>query len=167
MGFMQWVLEIGLSGLLIATLVHAVRLGRALALLRRDRGPLEELMQAFAVSTREAQAGVDQLRQTADGAGRRIAQQIEVAGALRDDLAYMTDRAERLADRLDLAVRGSRPYDTARSSEPPARPVAPIQPGFVAMPGGRETAGQQDAGSPVKVRSQAERDLMQALRLNK
>jgi len=164
---MQWVLEIGLIGLLIATLVHAVRLGRALALLRRDRGPLEELVQAFAASTREAQAGVDQLRQTADGAGRRIAQQIEVANTLRDDLAYMTDRAERLADRLDLAVRGSRPYEAARFAEPPARPVPQIQSGFVALPGGREAAEIQDATGPVKVRSQAERDLMQALRLKK
>jgi len=164
---MQWLLEIGLMGLLIATLVHAVRLGRALALLRRDRGPLEELMNAFAVSTREAQAGVDQLRQTADGAGRRIAQQIEVANALRDDLAYMTDRAERLADRLDLAVRGSRPFETFRSSEPPARPTPQIQPGFVAMQGGRDTNELHDVNAPVKVRSQAERDLMQALRLNK
>ena len=164
---MQWVLEIGLMGLLVATLVHAVRLRQALAILKHDRGPLEELMRAFAVSTREAQTGVDQLRQTADGAGRRIAQQIETANALRDDLAYMTDRAERPADRLDLAVRGSRPYDLPRPVESSGRPTPQIQAGFTAITGGRDAGELQEAGGPIKVRSQAERDLMQALRLNK
>ena len=35
------------------------------------------------------------------------------------------------------------------------------------MPGGRDTNELHDVNAPVKVRSQAERDLMQALRLNK
>jgi len=163
---MQWMLEIGLMGLLIATLFHAVRLGRALAMLKRDRGPLEELVQTFTASTREAQAGIDHLRQSADGAGRRIAQQIETANALRDDLAYMTDRAERLADRLDLAVRGSRPFEPSLR-EVASRGVPQIQAGFVAMPAAREANDYHELSAPTKVRSQAERDLMQALRLNK
>jgi hypothetical protein len=146
---MQWVIEIGLMGLLIATLVHLVRLSRALALLKRDRGPLEDLMSAFAHNTREAQAGIEQLRQTADGAGKRITQQIETAQALRDDLIYMIERAERLADRLDGAVRNSRPLETNARPAPPPLPVREPEP------------------APQKVRSQAERDLLQALRLNK
>lgn len=159
---MQWVIEIGLIGLLIATLVHLLRLGRALAMLKRDRGPLEELVTGFAASTREAQAGIDHLRQTADGAGRRMAQQIDAANVLRDDLAYVIDRAERLADRLDLSVRSSRSFDTLSRAAPA------VQSGFVPIAGQRETADvhEQNSSAP-KVRSQAERDLLQALRLNK
>ena len=149
---MQWLLEIVLIGLLIATLFHAVRLGRALAALKGDRGPLEALVQSFAAGTRDAQAGIEHLRQIADGAGRRIAQQIEVANALRDDLAYVTERAGRLADRLDLLVRDNR----ALESRPVEAPVR-LQAGFMPLPGNTEAA-------PVKMRSQAERDLLQALR---
>ena len=160
---MQWVLELGLMGLLIATLVHAVRLGRALAAIKRDREPLEALVASFAEGTREAQAGVDHLRQTADGAGRRITQQIELAGGLRDELSYVADRAERLADRLDQLVRDNRGFEV-RSPEAPARAVPPISPGFMARASEREAPGHQDG---PKVRSQAERDLLQALRLHK
>ncbi len=162
MGLMQWVIEIGLIGLLIVTLVHLLRLGRALAMLKRDRGPLEELVTGFAASTREAQAGIDHLRQAADGTGRRLAQQIEAANVLRDDLAYMIDRAERLADRLDLLVRNSRSFDTLQRAAPA------VQSGFVPVAGGHETTDHHEQHSSApKVRSQAERDLLQALRLNK
>jgi hypothetical protein len=161
---MQWLLEIALMGLLVATLVHAVRLRQALAVLKGDRAPLEQLVASFAAGTREAQAGIDHLRQAADGAGRRITQQIEVANALRDDLAYMTERAERLADRLDVLVRDNRAFET-RSSDAPARLVSPPTLAFAPPPSSAETADY--AAAPVKIRSQAERDLLQALRSNK
>ena len=163
---MQWVIEIGLMGLLIVTLVHLLRLGRALALLKRDREPLEDLVADFAASTREAQQGIEHLRQTADGAGRRIAQQIETATALRDDLAYMIERAERLADRLDGSVRHSRAFEPAARSA--AMAVSGYVPtGFVSS-SPRDNFDQNDQVAPSpKVRSQAERDLLQALRLNK
>ncbi len=38
MGTVDWVLEVLLIGLLALTLLHALRLERALAVLRRDRG---------------------------------------------------------------------------------------------------------------------------------
>ena len=166
---MHWVLEIGLMGLLVATLVHLLRLSRALAILKRDRGPLEELLAGFAASTREAHDGIDHLRETADHVGRRLAQQTEVGSALRDDLAYMVERAERLADRLDHLVRQSRPFEQSRSFEQVQRHAAPqIQPAYTPAPARAEPMESYEppASSP-KMRSQAERDLLQALRLNK
>ena len=44
----------------------------------------------------------------ADGVGRQIAKHIEQAQTLRDDLAYMIDRGDKLADRLDAVVRHGR-----------------------------------------------------------
>src|ERR1700689_530779 len=98
---MQWILEIVLMALLTATLFHAVRLERALGVLKRDRAVLEELVVGFNASTRQAEAGIDRLRAAADGAGRQIARQIETAAALKDDLTLLSQRGESLADRLD------------------------------------------------------------------
>jgi len=105
---MEWLLEITLIGLLAATLFHALRLERALGVLKRDRSALEELVATFNSSTRLAEQGIERLRTTADGAGRQISRQIETATGLKDDLLFLAERGERLADRLDGLVRAGR-----------------------------------------------------------
>ncbi|HST74325.1 MAG TPA: DUF6468 domain-containing protein [Acetobacteraceae bacterium] len=151
MAGMEWLLEIALVGLLAATLFHALRLERALGVLKRDRAVLEDLVTGFNASTRQAEAGIDRLRDAAEGAGRQIARQIEAASGLKDDLVFLTERGERLADRIDALVRSGRPL-----AAEPARPMA-------AQPVGLPSADTEPA--EARVRSQAERDLIKALRL--
>jgi hypothetical protein len=102
---MQWLLEIVLIGLLAATLFHALRLERALGVLKRDRSVLEGLVASFNASTRQAEAGVERLHVAAEGAGRTISRQAEMALALKDDLVFLMERGDGLADRLDALVR--------------------------------------------------------------
>ncbi|MBN9562564.1 MAG: hypothetical protein J0H14_17830 [Alphaproteobacteria bacterium] len=138
-------------GLLAATLFHALRLERALGVLKRDRAVLEDLVTGFNASTRQAEAGIDRLREAAEGAGRQVARQIEAASLLKDDLVFLTERGERLADRIDALVRSGRPL-----AAEPARPA-------VGEPARLPTI---DSEPPeARVRSQAERDLIKALRL--
>ncbi len=135
---MQWILEIVLIVLLAATLFHAMRLERALGVLKRDRAVLEELVAGFNASTRQAEAGIERLRAAADGAGRQLAHQVVAGAALKEDLAFLHERGERLADRLDEQVRSARPVlaDVAANDAP-------------------------------RQRSQAERDLLKALRVTR
>jgi len=142
---MEWTLEAVLALLLAATLFHALRLERALGVLKRDRAALEELVTAFNTSTRQAEAGIEQLRGAADGAGRQMARQIETVTRLKDDLVFLLERGERLADRLDSLVRAGRPLA--------AEALRPIH------------AADDDQADLPRVRSQAERDLLKALRM--
>ena len=144
----QILLEIALVGLLMAMLFHAARLERALGVVRRDRAELEALLQSFSDSTQHAESGITQLRTAADGVGRQIARQIDVARTLKDDLAALTERGESVADRMDNLVRSN------RAPEPVAR---------------RSTLAETthaESGFP-RVRSQAERDLLRALRVTR
>jgi chromosome segregation ATPase len=143
MAGMEWLLEMALALLVAATLFHAIRLERALGVLKRDRAALEELVAGFNASTRQAESGIDRLRTAADGAGRQMAKQIESAATLKDDLMFLTERGERLADRMEKLVRAARPL----AAEPP-----------------RTAVPEPDPEAP-RVRSQAERDLLKALRL--
>ncbi len=137
---MQWTLDLVLIVLLAATLFHALRLERALGVLKRDRSALEQLVAGFNASTQQAEHGIERLRDAADGAGRQIARQLDAASALRDDLTFLMERGETLANRLDGSVRWAR----AQMQEVPrAEPAS--------------------EGPPA--RSQAERDLMRALRI--
>ncbi len=156
---MEWMLELVLVAMLAVTLFHAVRLERALGVLKRDRSTLEALVSGFNDSTRQAEQGIERLRATADGAGRQSARQAVSALALKDDLAYLAERGERLADRLDSLVRAARPLaaDAPSMGSPPMTPSALAQPAM-ALAGGGEPGD-------TRLRSQAERDLLKALRM--
>jgi Domain of unknown function (DUF6468) len=140
---MEWALELVLIALLLATLFHAIRLERALITLRRDRASLEKLVTGFAASTQQAESGIQRLRAAADGAGRQLEAQLAKSMSLADDLAFLTERGDRLADWLEVLVREARPL--ARDHE--AR-----------LDGGAETR-------PPSGHSQIEQDILQALRM--
>jgi|SRR6201996_8107512 len=139
---MEWTLEIVLVVLLGATLVQAVRLERALGVLKRDRASLESLVVGFNTSTHQAESGIQRLRAAADGAGRQIETQLSKSISLKDDLAFLTERGDRLADRLDTLVRAARPLVQDRTDD-------------------KAAARTSSPGEPSKV----ERDIMAALRM--
>lgn len=145
MAGVEWLLEFALTGLLAATLFHALRLERALGVLKRDRAALESLVEGFNDSTREAEAGIERLRSAADTTGRDLAGQSSAAASLKDDLSFLIERAERVADRLDAALRAGRANDAA-AQRALVRPPAAAR------------AGQ-------RAESEAERELMRALRM--
>jgi hypothetical protein len=164
MGNAQLALEVALLLLLGATLFHAVRLERALGVLKRDRAVLEELVAGFNDSTRQAEAGVERLRGAADGAGRQIARQIDQAQRLRDDLGFLSERGEKLAERLESGVRSARMMGD-HVALAPAPPPAPAfsAPAMAMAPAAVARFDADPAGGP-RLRSEAERDLLRALR---
>jgi hypothetical protein len=140
---MEWTLELVLVVLLGATLFQAIRLERALGILKRDRASLESLVVGFNTSTNQAESGIQRLRAAADGTGRQIETQISQSISLKDDLAYLTERGDRLADRLDKLVRAARPLAQERAGDKPQA---------------------AKAASPTAT-SKVEHDLMAALRM--
>ena len=160
MNNMQWILEILLTGLLSVTLFHALRLEKALGVLRRDRAALEELVVGFNESTRQAEGGIERLRAVADGAGRQIARHVDQAKVLKNDLVFLSERGEKLADQLDMLVRQVRP-----NSEPiPAAQHASTR---YASPSQTMLQDVHPAESDSRVRSQAEKELLRALRMTR
>jgi hypothetical protein len=116
---MEWTLELVLVVLLGATLFQAIRLERALGALKRDRASLESLVVGFNASTHQAENGIQRLRSAADGAGRDIEAQLTKSVSLKDDLVFLTERGDRLADRLDTLVRAARPLMRERAEDKP------------------------------------------------
>lgn len=142
MSILDIALECVLVVLLVITLLHAVRLERALGILRGERAALGDAVAILESGTRQAESGVEQLRTAAESAGRQLARQVERAAALQDDLRFLHSRGESLADRLEALVRAGR-GPAAQQAAPEAEPPE---------------------GAP-RVRSQAERDLLRALQV--
>jgi len=137
MGLAEWLLQIVVVGLLGLALPYVLRLERELRALRRDRAALDGSAAGLAEATRMAEAASLRLRAAAEASGRQVAEKLAVAEPLRDDLRYLVERAEALADRLDGQIRATRQGMQAPVPEP------------------------VEAASPA--RSRAERDLLRAL----
>ena len=163
MGGLGVALDLLVVGLLAATMLHAVRLHRALGALRRDGGALAAAVSGFDDGARQAETGLQQLRLSAE----RLGTQLDEAGALRDDLAYMMDRGDALANRLDALVRAARSVDITPPvpetdwRTPPAERAAPAT--RASRPSSPPTGASLAGASDIKVRSQAERNLLVAL----
>jgi len=134
---LEWVLQLVLLLMLAAAIPFALRLERALREIRRDRSALDSSAQGLGEAARMAEAAMVRLRASAELAGRQVAERTATAEPLRDDLRYLIERAEALADRLEGLVRAGRPMV---NEAPRAPETAPLQ-------------------------SQAERDLLRAISL--
>ena len=152
----EWLLEVVLMVMLAATMFHALRLERALGMLRRDRAALEELVNGFNDSTRQAEEGIERLRAAADGAGRQIARHVDQARGLKSDLEFLTARGEKMCHPLE-GIGPTPPGPERPAAAGAARLLAPAPSLSLAS---RNAAADQDA----RPRSQAEKDLLRALR---
>ncbi|SDE10421.1 DUF6468 domain-containing protein [Rhodospira trueperi] len=105
------ILDILIVALLVPTITFAWILNGRLADLRRNRDELARLIQNFNEATHRAEAGIPKLRKAADDAGRALQDRVEKAQTLRDDLAFMVDRADTMLGKLEDGVQGRRTLD--------------------------------------------------------
>ena len=137
--------------LLIATIAFAAVLNRRLTAWRQDRAEFERLIAQFNEAAARAEAGIERLKTASEQTGKTLQQAVTKGHSLRDDLAYLIERAEPLADRMNDSVRRSR---NPRREEP--KPSAAS-----ALAEKVEAAEREiDAGDE---RGRAKRELLRAL----
>ncbi|MBP0447464.1 hypothetical protein J8J14_22135 [Roseomonas sp. SSH11] len=151
MSLLEWAIQAALVLALLLALPMALRLERALSALRQDREAMANSMKAFAEATREADGAILRLRAAADSVGRSIAEKTASAQTLHEDLRFLTDRAEGLAERLDSVIRAARGSPPAQAGTVNARVTAP--------PASSRPSPEIGAAT----RARAEEDLLQAL----
>ncbi len=122
------VLDLAIILLLVPTIVYAVILNRRLTTLRRSRDELAKVVSSFNEATMRAEAGIPKLKKATTEANTALQDRVEKAHTLRDDLAFMIERAEEMADRLEGAVRAGRSEGVQPPAAPPAARPAPAQP---------------------------------------
>jgi hypothetical protein len=146
---LEWIATALLVALLLALLPIGWRLERRIGTLRHEGSGLKEGAESLVQATSAAETALARLRATAEGAGRAVAERVAVAEKLRDDLSFLVERAETLADRLDGLVRNARPLAAEAPPAPPPPPLPTIP---------------ATGGAAVAALSQAERELLRALK---
>lgn len=120
------------SALLVAVIFYVVRLNRNLNVLKSGKAELDALIAAFSDSTNRAEASVVRLKASAMETATSLQSSVDKAQELRDDLTFMTGRADELATRLEAAIAGARntprTAPTPRDSAPAPRSAQSPQP---------------------------------------
>lgn len=174
---LSMVVEIVVAVLLVVTLSISLVLNRRLGNLRANQEEMRRLIVEFDKALARARQGLGELKTTSAAADAAHEERMKEARTLRDELGFMIETADRLADRLAGEAAGSRNQRQERAPAartPAARaeqaaPRAPerMQEAVTPFPAGRKPAGETaGAGRDFRIepRSDAERELLMALR---
>ncbi len=122
-------LSLIIIALLIPTITYAVILNRRLSALRKSRDEFAKVVANFNDAILRAEAGIPKLKKVTNEASMALKDRVEKAQSLRDDLAFMIERAEEIAVKLESSVRVARSeasFGAASTNQPAAAPAAPM-----------------------------------------
>jgi len=125
------ILDLVIVGLLAATIAYAIILNKQIVKLRESRGEMAELIQGLNDAMSKAETGVRGLKKTASDTGEDLQRTVNKAQALRDELQFMIEAADTLANRLgNVGDRDGGRGETARGSaaRTPVKPVLAPRP---------------------------------------
>ena len=143
---MSILLDIFLVVLLSMAIGYGFILNRRIVALRKDQKSLDKLATKFAEATIRAEQGIIKLKSTTDGASQSLGKAVDTAGLVRDDLEFLIDRGNKLADILETDIRQTEKQQ--------------MSPGISL---GNNRDGNAAAFQGDKHRSQAEKELLRAL----
>jgi len=131
--------------------------------MRKWKAEFDRLITNFNQATTRAEAGIQSLKSVASQRGPDLRRSLDKARSLRDDLAYLVERGDTLADRLTESVRSAIPIPraaeaTTAASTPTAIEI-PAADGNTANPGSKSGSGAKPGGR----RSKTARALLKAL----
>ncbi len=153
-------LDVLVSVLLVVTIGYAVVLNRRLKGLKNHKAELDALAASFAQATARAEESVGRLKSSV----AELQASSERAQALRDDLAFLTERGGTAADRLENLVRAARDGggEAPRAAAPKPKPAKEVLPELKAardeVPSARSESEKKSSGDPAD-------ELLKALRM--
>ena len=142
---LSFALDILVAALLAVTIGFAAVLNHRLGKLRRDRHELEKTAAGFGQATAHVEDSVSKLKVSTD----MLQEKIDKAQSLCEDLVFLIDRGGAAADRIESEVRATRKHRDTPGAKPFSPAVKPRDKGN---------------GTDVLPKSEAERDLLNALR---
>lgn len=184
------IVEIVVAVLLLVTLGISLVLNRRLGNLRANQDEMRRLIGDFDKALTKARQGLTELKTASASADTAHEERMKQAKTLRDELGFMIETGDRLADRLageasgNRAARQERPaaaermvsdragmervMDRVATERPdPVRngagaPVTPFPPKKPSIPAASSAGNSRDFR--IEPRSEAERELLMALR---
>jgi hypothetical protein len=111
-------LDVAVAALLAVAILYALRLNRTLETLREGRAELAALIGRFDEAAVHAERSVAKLGQSTTEQGKLLNSAIAEAQALRDELAFMLERGDTMAERIATLTPAKPAPPSAIAPEP-------------------------------------------------
>ncbi len=108
MGSLELLINLIIIGLLIPTIIYAYRLNKNLSILRQNQNSLAKLIQSLNEATIKAEHSIPKLKTATESTSGELKEVVDNAKLLKDDLLFINERADNLADRLENVIHNSR-----------------------------------------------------------
>lgn len=136
--------------LLVPAIIYVYKLDKNLTLMRQNQDALMKLIEALNDATYKAENSIPKLKSVTESSSNDLKEVVDNAKELKDDLLFINERADNLADRLEDAIKNSR--QMKETQHPIEHKVQP------------EPVNTPETSSEEISRSEAELELLKALR---
>ena len=104
----ELIINLVIIGLLIPTIIFAYRLNKNLSILRQNQKSLSQLVQSLNEATFKAENSIPMLKSVTEHSSEGLKEVVDSAKTLKDDLTFINERADNLADRLEVMIKDGR-----------------------------------------------------------
>lgn len=108
--------------LLIPMIIYAYNLNKSLNALRQNQKSLAQLVSALNEATFKAENSIPKLKTATEHSSEGLKEVVDSAKELKNDLLFINERADSLADRLENVISTSRTI-TPQTAKPTAEPA--------------------------------------------
>ncbi len=108
MANLELIINLAIIFLLIPMIVFAYNLNKSLKTLRQNQSSLAQLVAALNEATFKAENSIPKLKTATEHSSEGLKEVVDNAKELKDDLLFINERADSLADRLENVISTSR-----------------------------------------------------------
>lgn len=150
-----FLLDIIVSLLLAGAIFYAIKLHRQLTVFKENRQALEKSVAELIAVTQQAETAISGLKNNADSLAAKLQKEIDEAQALFDELQFMNDAGNNLAQRLEkVAEKAGKAMNTGAEPRPENKTSV-------------KKSEKSDTMDSKPLRSKAEEELLKALKEKK
>lgn len=121
MASLELIINLLIIILLIPTIIYAYRLNKSLNLLRQNQNSLAQLVSSLNEATFKAENSIPKLKSVTEHSSEGLKEVVDSAKELKNDLLFINERADSLADRLENVISTSRNISTNQTSDTSAQ----------------------------------------------
>ncbi|MBE6468235.1 MAG: hypothetical protein E7004_06585 [Alphaproteobacteria bacterium] len=117
MNSLEMITDIVIIALLIPTIIYAYSLNKSLNALRQNQKSLAQLVSALNEATFKAENSIPKLKSVTEHSSEGLKEVVDNAKELKNDLLFINERADSLADRLENVISSSRNIEHQSSTQ--------------------------------------------------
>ena len=112
--------------LLIPMIIYAYSLNKSLNALRQNQKSLAQLVSALNEATFKAENSIPKLKTATEHSSEGLKEVVDSAKELKNDLLFINERADSLADRLENVISSSRNLKPSANEQPASTDPTPL-----------------------------------------